>query len=177
MWAHLCILPFNPFHLRTVVRALATARRRCAGPPAYFIFHLRGAASILLLDPHNFPGTASAFYHLIYACSVGLLAYCTFQSMQLLWARLCILHFYPHTICGPAGGFPLSSAHSLRARWCILNFCQSASCFPSIMIHPCARAHSYMLPLLLESLCGPVGLYEYIIFYVPGPAAGWSSPS
>ena len=99
MWAHLCILPFNPCHLRMVVCALATAQCRCVGPLVYFIFHLRGVASMLLLDPHNFLGPASVFYHLIYAHSVGLLAYCTFQSMQLLWAHLCILHFYLYTIC------------------------------------------------------------------------------
>ena len=177
MWAHLCILPFNPCHLCMVVCALATAQCRCAGPPAYFIFHLCGVASMLLLDLHNFPRPASSFYHLIYARSVGPLAYCTFQSMQLLWAHLCILHFYLYTICRPTGRFPLSSAHYLQAHWCILNFCQSASYFPPIMIHPYARAHLHMLPLLLESLCGPVGLYECIIFYVSEPTTGWSSPS
>ena len=142
---------------------------------AYFIFHLCGVAFMLLLDPHNFPRPAYAFYHLIYAHSVGPLAYCTFQPMQLLWACLCTLHFYLYTICGPTGRFLLSSAHYLWAHWCIQNFCQSASCFLPIMIHP--WAHSHMLPLLLESLCRPVGLYECSTFYVSGPATGWLSPS
>ena len=34
------------------------------------------------LNPHNFPGVADAFYHLIYTHSVGLLAYCTWSLVE-----------------------------------------------------------------------------------------------
>ena len=84
MWAYLCILPFNHCHLCTVAHALATVQHRCAGPPAYFIFYLRGVACMLLLDPHNFPRPTLANH-------LGSVHYCTvfcsgYSQLQLVTA-------------------------------------------------------------------------------------------